>query len=123
MIEIDPLEDHLPFPRPVEHDRGAAAMLGGPFENVPGDRARQQPPLQGFAGAGLDHRAVAQDEGQRRRQLLEDRAREIVAPSRRQGDFDAPVDRVRNRPSVGFRKSAVAVEKSAVNIKCQKANQ
>ena len=67
--------------------------------------ARQQAAHQRLAVAGLDDRAVAQDERQRPRQLLEDRPREVVAAAGRQRHLDARVDRPRDRVAVRRREA------------------
>ncbi len=50
--------------------------------------------------AVFDDGAVAQDEGQRRRQALEDRPREVVAAASGDGDLDTRVDRASDRRAI-----------------------
>ena len=74
--------------------------------------ARQQPPHQRLAAnltVTFHDRAVAEDQGQRRRQPLENRPGKLVAPPGRNGHLDASVDGACNSLEVCFGNLAVAV--------------
>ena len=82
--------------------------------------ARQQPPHQRLAASlivTLHDRAVAEDQGQRRRQPLENRPGELVAPPGRNRHLDAGVDGACNGREVCFGNLAVAVEDGTVEVK------
>ncbi len=122
VIPVDGLVDDLALADPVERHRGLMAMLRDGFEDFARDLAREQPPHQRLAVPLLDDGAVAQDERQRRRELLEDRPGKVVAAAGRQRDLDTLVDHARDRVDVLGWEVSVTVEQGSVDIEGEQAD-
>ena len=122
VLPIDRFEDDLPFPEAVEDDGGGVPVLRRAREDVSRDLARQQMPHQRLPLAGLDDRAVAQDERQRTGQLFEDRPREVVAAPGGERHLHAGLDGPCDRVAVRGRDPSPAVEDGAIYVKGEEAN-
>ena len=106
VVPVDPLEHHLAGERAIEHERRGVACVGRRDEHVAGDLARQQLPHFRRAVVSFDDRAVAQDEGQRTRQRVDDRPGEVEAASGGQRHLDPGLDRQADRLAIGRRQTA-----------------
>jgi len=116
VLPVDPFEDDLTLAGPVEHQRGTGAVCRSAAQDVPCGPAREEMAHCGGAAGVLDDGAVAENEGQRTRQRLEDRPGELIAPSGGERDFDTGVDRPADGGVVRLREPAMTVEERAVDI-------
>ncbi len=110
MVPFHTLVDDLPLPLTVEEQRRGVAVLREGGEHGSRHLARQEMAHQRFPGAGFDDGAVAQNQGEGARELLEDGAGKVVAPPRRKHDFNSGIDRPLQRLEVLPRHVSGAVE-------------
>jgi hypothetical protein len=122
VFPVDGLEHDLMLTRPVEDDGRRFTVMRRPRQHLAGRRTRQQLPHEGFTLARLHDRTVTEDQREWCGQILEDRARELVAAAGRQHDLHTCCLRARNSSAVLVRDASVAIEQCTVDVECEKAD-
>ena len=89
VLPVDRLEDHLALTRPIEDERRLGAMRGGRASTARATSRGRSRRIKVCTVARLDDGAVAEDQREGRRQLLEDRKREVIPPAGGNRNFDA----------------------------------
>ena len=100
MRPVHALEHDLPLIGPIEHHRHAVLEMARLVEHAARRVPRQHVAELGLAALALHDRAVVDDERERDRQAIDDRAGEVKAPSGDESDLDAERRRFDQRLAV-----------------------
>src|SRR5262249_4910829 len=121
-LGVQHLQHYLVFSGTIEHHGRTVAPCLGDREYIPRRLSRQQVPQMCPAAVIPNHRAIADNHGQRSSDLLSNWYREIVSTPSDQRHLNPASGRFSNSLAIRLGQLPAAIQQRAVDIQCNQAH-